>query len=270
MKLLIVLAGLLGIAMAMPTEQSQEGNLIPVEMVRRQDSTPCGNGACARGFTCVEVTNICISAEVPETIGSRAQQDFLVACRTIDLEDAGNAPYEILAVTRDAQSSSPKKLFTKFPDIKLITGNLDAIDQPVGKNEESQGKALIDVFLKHSISHFVYTSVDRGTNSDTDATNIPHFITEYDIEQHLFFCVAEKSNMAYTVLRPVGFYDNVTADFFCKVFTTSWAVKLPEDKKLQLIATSDNGIRACRWRLQRCRLRSFRASLRRRRGKNCR
>ncbi|CAE7175013.1 hypothetical protein PTTW11_05731 [Pyrenophora teres f. teres] len=53
MKLLIVLAGLLGIAMAMPTEQSQEGNLIPVEMVRRQDSTPCGNGACARGFTCV-------------------------------------------------------------------------------------------------------------------------------------------------------------------------------------------------------------------------
>ncbi|KAL7774345.1 hypothetical protein CFE70_005257 [Pyrenophora teres f. teres 0-1] len=111
-----------------------------------------------------------------------------------------------------------------------------------------QGGSLIDALLKAThptrsspISHFVYTSVDRGTNSDTDATNIPHFITEYDIEQHLFFCVAEKSNMAYTVLRPVGFYDNVTADFFCKVFTTSWAVKLPEDKKLQLIATSDNG-----------------------------
>ncbi|KAF7577966.1 hypothetical protein PtrM4_022060 [Pyrenophora tritici-repentis] len=47
---------------------------------------------------------MCISAEVPETIGSRAQEDFLVACRTIDpeygtsglralidLEDAGTA-----------------------------------------------------------------------------------------------------------------------------------------------------------------------------------
>ncbi|KAI1670089.1 hypothetical protein L13192_05605 [Pyrenophora tritici-repentis] len=34
----------------------------------------------------VEVTNMCISAEVPETIGSRAQEDFLVACRTIDPE----------------------------------------------------------------------------------------------------------------------------------------------------------------------------------------
>ncbi|KAF1938014.1 hypothetical protein EJ02DRAFT_355431 [Clathrospora elynae] len=52
----------------------------------------------------VEVTNMCISAEVPETTGSRAQEDFLVVCRTIDpeyrtsvlratidLEEAGNA-----------------------------------------------------------------------------------------------------------------------------------------------------------------------------------
>jgi hypothetical protein len=29
---------------------------------------------------------MCISAKVPETIGSRAQEDFLVACRTIDPE----------------------------------------------------------------------------------------------------------------------------------------------------------------------------------------
>ncbi|KAF1925872.1 uncharacterized protein M421DRAFT_37025, partial [Didymella exigua CBS 183.55] len=52
----------------------------------------------------VEITNMCIAAEVPETMGSRAQEDFLVACRTIDpeygtsglralidLEDAGTA-----------------------------------------------------------------------------------------------------------------------------------------------------------------------------------
>jgi len=32
----------------------------------------------------VEVTNMCIAAKVPETIGSWAQEDFLVACRTID------------------------------------------------------------------------------------------------------------------------------------------------------------------------------------------
>jgi hypothetical protein len=52
----------------------------------------------------VEITNMCISAQVPETMGSRAQEGFLVACRTInpeygtsglraliDLEDAGTA-----------------------------------------------------------------------------------------------------------------------------------------------------------------------------------
>jgi hypothetical protein len=52
----------------------------------------------------VEVTNMCISAQVPKTMGLRAQEDFLVACRTIDpeygtlglralidLEDAGTA-----------------------------------------------------------------------------------------------------------------------------------------------------------------------------------
>ena len=34
----------------------------------------------------VEVTNMCIAAEIPETTGSRAQEDFLIACRTIDPE----------------------------------------------------------------------------------------------------------------------------------------------------------------------------------------
>jgi hypothetical protein len=29
---------------------------------------------------------MCISAQVPKTMGLRAQEDFLVACRTIDLE----------------------------------------------------------------------------------------------------------------------------------------------------------------------------------------
>lgn len=51
----------------------------------------------------VEVTNMCIAADIPETTGSRAQEDFVIACRTIDpeygtsglralidLEEAGN------------------------------------------------------------------------------------------------------------------------------------------------------------------------------------
>lgn len=34
----------------------------------------------------VEITNMCIAADIPETTGSRAQEDFLIACKTIDPE----------------------------------------------------------------------------------------------------------------------------------------------------------------------------------------
>ncbi len=47
--------------------------------------------------------------------------------------------------------------------------------------------------------------------------------------------------MTYTVLRPVAFYENLTPDFFGKVFTTSWAIKMPKEQPLQLISTSDIG-----------------------------
>jgi uncharacterized protein YbjT (DUF2867 family) len=83
--------------------------------------------------------------------------------------------------------------------------------------------------------------VDRGgANSDTDPTVVPHFITKHNIEQHLF-SKARKSGMTYTVLRPVAFFENLTPNFFGKVFTTSWAIKMPKEQKLQLISTSDIG-----------------------------
>lgn len=34
----------------------------------------------------VEITNMCIAADIPETTGSRAQEDFLIACKSIDPE----------------------------------------------------------------------------------------------------------------------------------------------------------------------------------------
>ncbi|KAI4662571.1 uncharacterized protein J4E79_004861 [Alternaria viburni] len=172
-----------------------------------------------------------------------------------------NAPYEILAVTRDAQSSSSKKLEKKSSRIKLVTGNLDATDemfkaarestkmpiwgvfsvQALGKNEEKQGKDLVNASIKNGVSHFVFSSADRGgAKSDSDPTTVPHFITKHNIEQHLF-SESKKGNMTYTVLRPVAFYENLTPDFFGKVFTTSWAIKLPKEKPLQLISTSDIG-----------------------------
>jgi hypothetical protein len=48
--------------------------------------------------------------------------------------------------------------------------------------------------------------------------------------------------MTWTVLRPVAFMDNLTPNFFGKVFTSSWLMRMGEKaKSLQLIATSDVG-----------------------------
>jgi uncharacterized protein YbjT (DUF2867 family) len=178
------------------------------------------------------------------------------------------APFEILALTRNAQSSSAQSLAKKSSNIKIITGNLDSIDEafkkakeatklpiwgvfsvqlPMGggqnaESEERQGKALIDVSLANGVKHFVYSSVDRGgeAKSDIDSTNIPHFISKHNIEQHLFAATKGK-DMTWTVLRTVAFFENLVPGFFGKVFTTSWKMTLKPQQKLQLIATSDIG-----------------------------
>ncbi|KAI1104967.1 NAD(P)-binding protein [Jackrogersella minutella] len=178
-----------------------------------------------------------------------------------------NADFEILALTRDSQSASAQRLLQKSPKIKLVTGNLDAPDNiftkakevtetpiwgvysvqaAVGggathRTEEVQGKALIDASLKNGIKYMVYSSVDRGgAKSDENPTDIPHFISKYNIEQYLY----EKTKsgaMDWTVLRPVAFFENLVPGFIGKVFSTSWKINLEKDQKLQLIATSDIG-----------------------------
>ncbi|KAG9204998.1 hypothetical protein G6514_009457 [Epicoccum nigrum] len=176
-----------------------------------------------------------------------------------------NADFEILALTRNAQSASAQKLQAKSQKIKVIAGNLDNLDDVFEKakqatqlpiwgvfsvqvaigdgasvqSEERQGKALIDAALKNGVKHFVYSSVDRGVNSDTEATAVPHFASKYRVEQHLF----ENANgkMDWTILRPVAFFENLVPGFLGKVFASSWENNIAKEKKLQLVATSDIG-----------------------------
>ncbi|KAF2621121.1 NAD(P)-binding protein [Macroventuria anomochaeta] len=184
-----------------------------------------------------------------------------------------NADLEILALTRDAQSASAQKLQSRSPKIKLITGDLDAVDDVFQKakqasklpiwgvfsvqwlhkvaigngaspqTEERQGKALIDASIKNGVKHFVYSSVDRGgPRSDNDATPVPHFASKHRIEQYLFSKVTESnSEMAWTILRPVAFFENLVPGFLGKVFSTSWEMTLKKEQTLQLVAISDIG-----------------------------
>ncbi|RAQ45084.1 nucleoside-diphosphate-sugar epimerase family protein [Aspergillus flavus] len=154
-----------------------------------------------------------------------------------------NAPFEILAVTRNPTSTSTQKLRSLSPSIKLVEGDLDNPArifqnaqhltssliwgvysvQQVGNNaEETQGKSVID-----------------EEHSYTNPTKIPHFIKKHNIEHHLVDR-SKNTSMEWTILRPTAFYENLTPDFFGKVFATSFKMALAA-KKLQMVATSNIG-----------------------------
>jgi hypothetical protein len=57
-----------------------------------------------------------------------------------------NSPFEILAVTRNAQSASAQKLLHKSPKIKLITGDFKAIDDIFRQAKAATSSPIWGVF----------------------------------------------------------------------------------------------------------------------------
>ncbi|KAH8660170.1 hypothetical protein BX600DRAFT_383610 [Xylariales sp. PMI_506] len=185
---------------------------------------------------------------------------------------AARADFQILAVTRDASSSGAQRLAAKSSNIQIIQGNLDDTDaifkaaeikaasRPIwgvfsvqtpafnkeGPTiEEKQGKALVDSALKHGVSHFVYSSVDRhGSRSLDNPTDIPHFISKHNIEHHLI-TKTKGSDMSWTILRPVAFMENFVPGFAGKIFPTAWRLVVTS-RPLQLVATEDIGVFAAK------------------------
>jgi len=172
----------------------------------------------------------------------------------------------VLAVTRDTNSSSSAALLKKYPDLKLVQGNLDdvttlfqdakkvagdsiwgvySVQISMGKgvtkdSEIRQGTTMVDESLKNGVKHFVYSSVDRGGDEKSwnNETPIPHFQTKHRIEHHLREKAGEK--MGWTILRPVAFMDNLQPGFQTNVFLTALRDTL-NGKSMQWVATSDIG-----------------------------
>lgn len=192
-------------------------------------------------------------------IGATGNQGGAVLRALLDNPSFSPETYSIYAVTRNPSSPSATALAAKSPAIKLVTGDLNDVPaifqslpskpwgvfsvQPRGKEEITQGKAIVDEAVKAGVSHFVYTSVDRGgPASDTTPTDVPHFKSKHEIEQYLRDAVARSSgNMTYTILRPCFFLDNLEGGFVGKVIATAWKDHIPSDKKMQVIAASDIG-----------------------------
>ncbi|KUJ23712.1 putative NmrA-like family domain-containing protein 1 [Mollisia scopiformis] len=169
--------------------------------------------------------------------------------------------FHIYALTRNASSPSAQALASK-PNITVVEGDTSnpapiftSISQPVhgvfsvtvpnpfkaGSFEENQAIPLIDASVKHGVKQFIFTSADRGGpgKADNDPTPVPHFITKFNVENHL-----KSRNMQWTILRPVAFYENLTPDFIGKGFAAMW--RQLGDVKLGLVGTKDIGLVAAK------------------------
>ncbi|KAK3315904.1 hypothetical protein B0H66DRAFT_518523 [Apodospora peruviana] len=206
--------------------------------------------------------------------GATGKQGGAVVDALLDSNANHGTGYTILAVTRDASSTSAQRLAAKSPGvIELVQGNLDnvqalfeearrvndgypiwgvySVQVSLGPgvtrdSEIKQGTALIDASIAAGVKHFVYSSIERGGDDkswDTQ-TPIPHFQSKYQIERHLRDATANgKSSMGWTILRPVAFMDNLAPGMPTKVFLAALRNYLGEnDKKLQWVATSDIGV----------------------------
>jgi hypothetical protein len=97
----------------------------------------------------VEITNTCMAAQLPETMGSRAQEDFLVACRTIDPE-YGTSGLRALIDLEDAGTAIPSvedyvsKFTTYLKRVRPLSTGLSSmaadLDAPKPQQQQQQKK----------------------------------------------------------------------------------------------------------------------------------
>jgi uncharacterized protein YbjT (DUF2867 family) len=194
-------------------------------------------------------------------IGATGKQGGAV----VDALIASSAPFEMLALTRNTSSPSAQKLASK-PNVTLIQGDslkpasifeanksiygvfLVTTFEPGKDNmEEAQAQSVIDEAVKNGVEHFVFTSVDRGGPgiSEKSPTEVTHFASKHRSEEYLKEkCAGTKTE--WTILRPVGFMDNLAPGFFGKMFPAMWGAGLGNDKVLQLISVHDIGVFAAR------------------------
>lgn len=199
-------------------------------------------------------------------VGATGQQGRATIA-ALTTADRGSSPIRILALTRSLSSPKSKSLEEAYPSVVLIEGDTRDPEPifercpsissvflvTVPSDEETQAVPLIDAALKpeRQVDHVVFSSVDRGGEivSWDNPTDVPHFAAKHRIEHHLRQA-CEKAGKRWTILRPTGFMDNYSPNFFGKLMATLWETSMPAECKMQLVSTHDIGVFAAKALLQ--------------------
>lgn len=156
--------------------------------------------------------------------------------------------FSVAALTRNPDKAAAHLLARK--GARIIAGDLDdrgSLDRALKgmhgvfsvqdywehgeEGEIREGRMLIDAAKAAGVRHFVYSSV---ASADRD-TGLDHFESKRLIENHL-----RSSGLAYTILRPVFFMENLDANRE-DVGQGVLRLPLPADTRLQMIAVDDIG-----------------------------
>jgi len=197
-------------------------------------------------------------------VGATGQQGSSVIAGLSELGPTSSEKIRVLALTRNAASSkaqalvkkhtsldleviegdilNPKPIFEAHPDIQAVF----SFTSP--PNEVPQATALIDASLHAGVSHFVFSSVERGGDekSWTNPTQTPHFAEKHEIELYLRDQCSkherdEGRSMTWTILRPTAFMDNFNPTSpFGAVFAGLLST-MPASQKLQVVSVRDIG-----------------------------
>ncbi|KAK7691484.1 hypothetical protein QCA50_004883 [Cerrena zonata] len=181
------------------------------------------------------------------------------------LQPVSDSPseFQILALTRNV--TSPAAIALKaFPNVRLVQGDLDkpesvkkVFDDEGGKGsiwgmfvilafpglgadasgEEKQGKLCADLALEYEVSHYVFSSVERGGEGD-DKNAILDRKVKISIENHVK-SLGEKG-LKWTILRPGFFMENLEG-FIGSIAFTVLQCGLKPDVKIEMVAANDIG-----------------------------
>jgi len=189
--------------------------------------------------------------------GATGKQGGALLTHLRALPDASS--YKLLAVTRNSAGHQARRL-AALPGVTVLQGDFADVPallarrtEPVwgvfavqvnSADEERLGKALVDAAVAHGVRHFVYASGDRGgpDRSAVDPTPVQNFAAKFAVEKHLQAAAAAggpHGPMTYTVLRPVTFFENLTADVHGKGFARMW--EQLGAKPLQFVSVDDIG-----------------------------
>ena len=159
--------------------------------------------------------------------------------------------YPVRILTRNANSSASTKL--RKLGAEVFTGDLTepsslslACKNAYGvfsvqdfwaagfQGEIEQGLNIIEAADRAEVQHFIYSSV--GGTDRTSHLNIPHFNSKRIIEQKLI-----ESTLAYTIFRPVTFYENFITPRYLKAIPKQGLLRfsINPDKQFQMVAIDD-------------------------------